>query len=284
MFGSPGQVYEINGRQYQADGSGRIDGVDDGDVPALQGMRCRSTIGDVAFFAGSVASGVEATGSTIYDAQILPDQFNIIIDSSPGSGVILPRCALIGSGLIVNYNISPNLIKVYSVDEPLDGFTPGTPALLPVGHLGFYFATGSDNPTYVSSTVATQTAGAAGGFDLIGKLIHADMNTVSDEPVTMCIGPQSTFRIRQITVVNASGQLDVAVGGIYTDQNKGGSALVDGAQAYAALSSPDSALDLTIVSTPGNTIWPGGTQLYKSLSLPQGVATTADFYFYGSVA
>lgn len=141
-----------------------------------------------------------------------------------------------------------------------------------------------DPPAYVSAVVGDpRRVIVSGGLNLIGTLIGADMNSVSDEPVQMLIDQKTPFRIRQITVTNSSGSLDTAIGGIYTAQNKGGAAIVASSQAYSSITAPNIALDLTIVPTPGNTIWGGGTQLYKSLSTPQGAAVTADYYFYGSI-
>ncbi len=76
--------------------------------------------------------------------------------------------------------------------------------------------------------------------------------------------------------------MDTAVGGIYTDLNKGGTAIVDSSQTYSAVTSPVFALELTIVSTPGNTYWPDDTGIYLSLTTPQGTAAIADFYIYGA--
>ncbi len=124
--------------------------------------------------------------------------------------------------------------------------------------------------------------GGSGGLNLIGALQAADMNSISDQPFNMLPSLSGQFRIGLITVTNATGALGTAVGGIYTAPGKGGTAIVGNSQTYSALASPTSALDLTIVVTPGNTFWPDGTPLFLSLTTPQGSATVADFYIYGA--
>jgi hypothetical protein len=282
LFGIPWNGYQTPGGTYTADGAGRLENVADSDIITLRAAGCTLTIGNTEFQPSSVGSGLTATGTTIDDALILPAQYNIINYSGPGSGAVLPASIEIGSGIIVVLNRSANPINMYSSGDTLDGLPAGIPSLLADGHLGLYFATGEDQAAYVSAVIPDmRAAGSGGGLNLLGKLIGADMNSVNDQPVQMLM--TADFRVRQVTVVKASVLLDAAVGGVYTDENKGGSALVGGSQTYDVLIAPNMALDLPIVGTPGNTIWPGGTQLYLSLSMPQGIiGATADFYFYGS--
>ncbi len=287
LFGAPGQTYQVGGHDYFADGSGRIDGVPDQDVGPLLQSGCTEGRGVLEFSGGSVGPGLIAVGTSVNDALPLPAQYNLIVWSSPGSGVILPPVVSIGSGMVLVYNSTTLTINVYAADT-LDGFPAGTPSLLASGCLGFYFSSSDDVTVYVSAVVAdTRLVGkpttVSGGLNLIGHLLGADMNSVTDQPVEMLVDAQTPFRVRQITVTNASGLLDTASGGIYTDVNKGGTAIVSAGQGFSDLSAPNIAVDLDIVPTPGNTIWDAATQLYVSLSVPQGVAgVTADYYFYGA--
>jgi len=89
--------------------------------------------------------------------------------------------------------------------------------------------------------------------------------------------------VTKITTKNASVSLTTAAGGIYTAASQGGTAVVANSQAYSALTAASLALDLTIATTPGKTVYSAGQALYLNLTTAQGAAATADFYAWGDV-
>jgi len=286
MFGKPGVNYGVNGVVYTPDSSGLLQGVADNDVSALVGSGTILLMGDGGFTLSSTAGELVATGTTVDDALQLFAQHNVITGATPGSGVILPESGSVGSLLIIAVNLSDYVLKVYSLSDMVDGLSLGIPSFLPNGCTGFYFSSGDGKQ--ISAVMADpRRRGTGGAFNLIGRLLAADMNSVDSQPIQMLVDINSRFRIKQITAVNASVMLDIAVGGIYTDQSMAGTALVADSQTYSSLSSPDTVMDLTMVPATRNMLWPGDTPLYLTLSTPQGdpetaVPATADFYVYGS--
>lgn len=119
---------------------------------------------------------------------------------------------------------------------------------------------------------------AAQALDLLGIFLGANMNTVADQ-IFSGLSNSQKFRPRRITACNASGSLTTAAGGIYTGLGKTGTLIVAAAQAYSSLTGSALALDLTL-NVP-NAILAPATNLYLSLTTPQGGAMTADFYIYG---
>lgn len=120
---------------------------------------------------------------------------------------------------------------------------------------------------------------------LLGRLIGANMNSSSaDQPFSMTRFSQlGNFRITKITAKNASISLTTAAGGIYTAASQGGTAVVANTQVYTGLSAATLALDLTIATTPGKTVWTPQTALFLNLTTAQGAAATADFYVWGDL-
>jgi len=116
--------------------------------------------------------------------------------------------------------------------------------------------------------------------DLLFKLLAANFNSIGDEQFTPNFNGK--YRIKRIVTLNTSvNGMNTAVGGIYTAAAKGGSAIVANTQVYTGLTNALTALELTI-ATP-NLILPAGTPLFKSLTMAQGAAATADIYVYGDV-
>lgn len=109
---------------------------------------------------------------------------------------------------------------------------------------------------------------------LLGKKVSADMNSTSDQSITI---NSSNYIIRQILVTNASVSLTTSAGGVYTAASKGGTAIVANTQVYSALTSATKALDLTLNNTDRRT----ETTIYLSLTTGQGSAATADVYIFG---
>jgi hypothetical protein len=129
----------------------------------------------------------------------------------------------------------------------------------------------------------------ASGYTLIGRMLGVNMNlagsgaAAQDQSIPLFIGTNVSFRVRRIVAMNASASLTTAVGGIYTATAQGGTAVVAANQAYSALTGATLALDVPIVTTPGNTVWAGGTPLIVNLSTAQGAAATCDMFVYGEL-
>jgi hypothetical protein len=116
--------------------------------------------------------------------------------------------------------------------------------------------------------------------DLLGQLLQADFNSVTDHIITFPLAGNIKYRIRRITVNNTTvNGMSTAVGGFYTAAAKAGTAIVANTQIYTGLTNALTALDLTLAAP--NLILPAGTPLYFSLTTPQGAAAKADIYVYG---
>jgi hypothetical protein len=119
---------------------------------------------------------------------------------------------------------------------------------------------------------------------LIGRLLGADMNVTTDQPIAMFMDPSSFYRITKISAKNASVSLTTAAGGIYPAVSKGGTAIVAATSVnFNGLTASNLVEDLTIVSTPGKTEYPGTTTWFLSLTTAQGAAANCDLYLYGDM-
>lgn len=116
----------------------------------------------------------------------------------------------------------------------------------------------------------------------IGKLIGADMDVTTDQPIKISGDSSLIYIIRRIIVVNPSISLTTAAGGFYTAASKGGTTVVAASQAYTALTGSTKWVDLTLASgVTGDTLTAG--TLYFSLTTAQGAAATADIYIFGDL-
>ena len=133
-----------------------------------------------------------------------------------------------------------------------------------------------------ANSVGTQLPDRFGQI-LLGELISADMNSTADQQIVIFSAP-AKYIIRRIVVTNASISLTTAVGGIYPQVSKGGTAIVANSQAYSSLNATTKFIDLTIASgyTSGGSILTAKS-IYLSLTTPQGAAATADVYVYGDI-
>lgn len=118
------------------------------------------------------------------------------------------------------------------------------------------------------------------GYNLIGKLIGANMNTTADQAIPI-INAQD-YNPRRIVVKNASAPLTLAVGGVYTAASKGGSQLVANTQAYAPLINSSASIDLTLAGLAGSIKQTTQTAFF-SLTSTAGSAATADLYMFAEV-
>ena len=133
-----------------------------------------------------------------------------------------------------------------------------------------------------ANSVGTQLPDRFGQI-LLGELISADMNSTADQQIVIFSAP-AKYIVRRIVVTNASISLTTAVGGIYPQVSKGGTAIVANSQAYSGLNATTKFIDLTIASgyTSGGSILTAKS-IYLSLTTPQGAAATADVYVYGDI-
>lgn len=123
-------------------------------------------------------------------------------------------------------------------------------------------------------------AGAAvtGTEQILWRIIGANMNSTADQPFTKLL-PFVNFLITRIRVVNASTNLLIAAGGVYTTTAKGGTPIVAAAQVFSGLTGGTLGLDLT-VSAFGLGLQ-SASALYLSLTTAAGGASTADFHVFG---
>ncbi|HEX3884758.1 MAG TPA: hypothetical protein VHW66_19045 [Stellaceae bacterium] len=118
---------------------------------------------------------------------------------------------------------------------------------------------------------------------IIGRLLAANMNATTDQPIPMFVNAAEYFRITKISMKNCSVSMTTAAGGVYPAASKGGTAIVANTQVYTALSAATIALDLTIVSGPGNTLYAGTVAPTFALTTAQGAAGTCDIFVEGQV-
>jgi hypothetical protein len=133
-----------------------------------------------------------------------------------------------------------------------------------------------------ANSVGTQLPNRFGQI-LLGQLISANMNSTADQQINIFSAP-AKYIIRRIVVTNASVSLSTAAGGVYPAVSKGGTAIVAAGQAYSSLTAAGKFIDLTIASgyTSGGDVLTA-SNIYLSLTTPQGAAATADVYVFGDI-
>ncbi len=112
---------------------------------------------------------------------------------------------------------------------------------------------------------------------LIGSLIGANMNITTDQLIKIYL---TQYIITKIVVKNVSTNLTLAVGGIYTSDAKGGSAIVANTQVFSGLTGSTKFLNLTLAGTSLTDVLTK-PYLYLSLTTGQGSAATADILVFG---
>lgn len=120
-------------------------------------------------------------------------------------------------------------------------------------------------------------AGAVVGGVQIGRLLAANFNVTTDQPIAIALG---RYQVTRITVENASVSLTTAAGGFYTAAAKAGSAIVAAAQVYSALTASTKILNLTLAAVASTDIRTEGT-LFFALTTPQGAPATGDIVVFG---
>jgi len=117
------------------------------------------------------------------------------------------------------------------------------------------------------------------------KLIGANFNVTTDQQFVPIGGvPINNYFITRIRAAldpaSTTTNLTTAAGGIYTAASKGGSAIVASGQAYTALASTATGVDLTIAAAGAQ---PLTTTPYLSLTTGQGAAATVNLYIMGFI-
>lgn len=118
-----------------------------------------------------------------------------------------------------------------------------------------------------------------GNHAIIGTLRSANFNSTSDQaiPINQTI---SAFAISDIIITNCSVNMTTAAGGFYPTTSKGGTAIVANTQVYSSLTAASILLRATI-SAAGSTTRYAISNVYLSLTTPQGSAATCDVYLDG---
>jgi hypothetical protein len=119
---------------------------------------------------------------------------------------------------------------------------------------------------------------------LIGRLINANMNVTTDQPIPLNVPTGARYLLTKIWLGNASTSLTTAAGGIYTAAAKGGTVIVLAATVYTGFTGPTVyatiaggvvAAQLALAQT--------ANPLYFNLTTAQGAAATADIFVYGDL-
>lgn len=134
-----------------------------------------------------------------------------------------------------------------------------------------------------SIAAVQQTLAGAGSIyghcRVLWRIISADMNSTADQSFTK-IGTFTTFLNVRILAANASTGLTTAVGGIYSAAAKAGSAIVANTQAWTGATATAGTGHAAAITAAGTGVQPF-SELYLSLTTPQGGAATADLYVIG---
>ena len=119
-----------------------------------------------------------------------------------------------------------------------------------------------------------------GVLRLLFYRLAANINSTADQQLTK-VGTFSEFLVvnGSVSFVLRSGTSATAVGGIYTAAAKGGQAFVSASQTYSAMTATGRRMT---VSAQNNTST-NATDLYFSLTTPEGSAATMDIFVFGYV-
>ncbi len=123
---------------------------------------------------------------------------------------------------------------------------------------------------------------------VLTSLRGANFNSTSDQPIAIP-ATITAFQLTSIVITNASISLTTAVGGFYPAALKAGTPIVAATQVYSALTASDKLLAATLASFGTTTRFSsanlgqilGLSNIWLSLTTPQGVSATADVYLIG---
>lgn len=113
---------------------------------------------------------------------------------------------------------------------------------------------------------------------VLWRIVGANMNSTADQAFVKLF-TFTNYLVSNIQVVNASGNLGIAAGGVYDTASKGGTALVAAGQLYAALTGATLGLNLTLAAYGLGLRT--GANLFLSLTTAVGSPATADVYVVG---
>jgi hypothetical protein len=151
--------------------------------------------------------------------------------------------------------------------------------------MGFKYELFGPGQDAILPSLLTQAApSTATNQGLLGSLIGADLNIITDQPIS--INAQQ-YVVTKVMMTNASTDLTagggVTAGGIYTAPAKAGLDVVIAGYGWNILVLPTDIDVLTGVDLYGGAaeyVLTGGT-VYLSLTTGAGFAATADIYIYG---
>lgn len=107
----------------------------------------------------------------------------------------------------------------------------------------------------------------------IGRLLAANFNSTADQAIPLLPG---SYVVTGVLAVKGSVSMTTAAGGVYSATAKGGTAIVAAGQTYTGLTG--AATDVVSLPVTGATV---SSNVYLSLTTPQGATATADVFVYG---
>jgi hypothetical protein len=129
----------------------------------------------------------------------------------------------------------------------------------------------------IASTETSPFISGIAPDSILGSLSGAQMNSTADQIIFMT---SSRYIIRQIIAYNPSSAIIMALGGIYSAKNKGGSIIVPATQIYSGLSSKSKFEQLTLASFLSNT-FQTQNELFFSLTLAEMSSKLVDIVVIG---
>jgi hypothetical protein len=113
-------------------------------------------------------------------------------------------------------------------------------------------------------------------------LVDADMNSTEDQKFSSSLGPVTGYSLSKVVVTGASAPVTAAAGGIYTDMEKGGDAVVAAGQSFALAGTDLSEMVVaTLAPLCATKCFQG--PLYLSLTSANGAPATCNVFVYGDV-
>jgi hypothetical protein len=137
---------------------------------------------------------------------------------------------------------------------------------------------------WITSGVIGDAGPQVAGQRVLGALLNADFNSTNDQPIVVQSAVQ-VFQLTGLIITNATRSLTTAAGGFYSAASKGGSAIVSAAQNYTALTGANLLMQPTLtafaLSARFSSALLTSSQIFFSLTTPQGVPANADIYAVG---
>jgi hypothetical protein len=112
-------------------------------------------------------------------------------------------------------------------------------------------------------------------------LIGADMTSLEDQQFTASLGPANGYTLSKVVIANASAPITVS-GGIYTEPEKAGDAVVAATQSFALDgTTPGEIVVATLAPICATKCFQGA--LYLVMEAENAEAATCDVFIYGDV-